>query len=181
MRTRRLLWTVVALGCALPGVVLAALQASGAKVAFQCTGPGGMHFTGTGSELSVLDKETSLVVSVPLGNMTTGIGLRDTHMREKYLETDKYPTAELSVPKGALQFPADGSRTEGDAAGTLLLHGTSKPVSFHYQATRRGGATDVSAEAHINMNDFDIHPPNYLGVTVKPPVDITVTFRLSQT
>jgi len=30
----------------------------------------------------------------------------------------------------------------------------------------------------VNMNDYDIATPTYLGITVKPPVDISVTFRL---
>src|SRR5271154_5346796 len=83
-RTRlSLLWLL----CLLPGVGFAALQSSEPKVSFSCVGPGGLHIDGTGTTLQLQDKGDVLVLSVPLDSVTTGIGLRDTHMHEKYLET----------------------------------------------------------------------------------------------
>ncbi len=165
----------------LPGVVFAALQASEAKVRFTCSGPGGLHIEGAGSELVTGEKGEDLVLTVPLEKVTTGIGLRDTHMREKYLETAKYPTAELSVPRATLKFPADGASLESTLPGTLTLHGTSRPVTFTYKASRKGAAYDVQGSVRINMNDFGIATPSYLGITVQPPVAISVSFRMLET
>ncbi len=36
---------------------------------------------------------------VDLASLTTGIGLRDTHMREQYLHTDRYPTAIFTLER----------------------------------------------------------------------------------
>jgi polyisoprenoid-binding protein YceI len=177
-RLRAWTWGVVALGCALPGVVLGALHANSAKVVFTCSGPGGLRIEGTGTELLAEDKAGALVVTVPLASVTTGMSLRDTHMHEKYLESAKYPNAELSVPRTALKFPSDGSSIEATAAGTMSIHGTSRPVSFHYKAQRSGAAYDVQGDVHVNMNDYGITTPSYLGITVKPPVDVAVSFRL---
>jgi polyisoprenoid-binding protein YceI len=173
--------SLLALLCVLPGVAFALLQASEAKVGFRCLGPGGLHIEGTGSELQVQDTGEALVVTVPLAKLTTGIGLRDTHMREKYLETAKYPTAELSVPRVGVKFPADGETLEASAPGTLTLHGKSQAVTFHYKALRKGASYEVHGEVHLDMNDFAITPPSYLGITVKPGVDISVAFRLLET
>lgn len=181
MRFRHWALAMLALTCAAPGVVLAALQASQAKVTFRCTGPGGLHIEGKGSELSVQELGEAMVVTVPLQNVSTGIGLRDTHMREKYLETGKYPNAELSVPRAGLQFPKEGESVDATAPGTMTIHGTSKPVTFHYKVVRHGAAYDVSGDVELNMNDYAITPPSYLGITVKPPVEITATFRLLET
>ena len=178
MRRNCLRWSVVALLCAIPGVVLASLQASAAKVTFSCSGPGGLRIEGTSSELQTQDKGDSLVLTVPLANVTTGIGVRDTHMKEHYLESQKFPTAELLVPRAQLKFPADGSSVDATAPGTMTIHGTSKPVTFHYKAARRGKAYDVQGDVHVNMNDYGIATPTYLGITVKPPVDIVVSFRM---
>jgi polyisoprenoid-binding protein YceI len=169
---------VVALASAIPCVVLAGLQASQAKVTFSCSGPGGLRFEGTGSELQTADKGDALVLTVPLANVKTGIGIRDNHMREEYLEVAKYPTAELSVPRAGLKSPGDGARVEANASGTMTIHGTSRPVTFHYRAARKGSTYDVQGEVHVNMNDYGITTPSYLGVTVKPPVDISVSFQL---
>ena len=173
-------WGLVALVSVAP-LLLAGVEASAPKVTFSCTGPGGLHIDGTGSELQVKEAAGALVVTVGLDNLTTGIGLRDTHMKEKYLETQKYPTAELSVPRSGLQFPAEGATVEATAEGTLTIHGTAKPVSVHYKASRKGSSVDVQGEVRINMNDYGITTPSYLGITVKPPVDISVTFRLLET
>jgi polyisoprenoid-binding protein YceI len=118
---------------------------------------------------------------VGVAKITTGIGVRDAHMQERYLESDKYPTAELVVPRAGLQFPADGASVDTTAAATLTIHGVSRPVAFHYKAVRKGNVYDVQADVHINMTDYGIPTPTYLGVTVKPPVDIHVAFRLVET
>jgi polyisoprenoid-binding protein YceI len=174
----RLSLSALVLGCALPAFVYGALKASEAKVAFTCTGPGGLHIEGRSTELQAEAQGEAVVVTVPLSPLSTGIGLRDSHMHEKYLESKTYPTAVLSVPRAGLQFPAEGATVEATAPGTLSLHGTSRPVSVHYKASRRGAVYDVSGDVHIDMHDFGITTPSYLGIKVKPPVDIAVTFRL---
>jgi polyisoprenoid-binding protein YceI len=179
MRRRRQQLCAVALLCALPLVALGALSASEAKVGFICIGPGGLHINGTGDELLFHDSPDTLVVTVPLAKLTTGISLRDSHMHEKYLESDKYPLAELSVPRQGVKFPGEGESVESSSPGTLTLHGKSQAVTFHYKAVRKGNATfQVEGGVRINMNDYGIATPSYLGITVKPEVDITVTFRL---
>ena len=178
---RRLSWVAVALWCAVPAVGLAAFQASQAKVSFSCSGPGGLRIEGTGSELQTADKGGALVLTVPLSKVSTGIGVRDTHMHDKYLEVAKYPNAELVVPRAGLKFPSDGSSVDASAPGTMTIHGTSRPVTFHYKAVRKGTAYDVQGDVHVNMNDYGIPTPSYLGITVKPPVDISVSFRLNET
>ena len=181
MSRRRTAYSLVAILCVLPGLAWAVLKASDAKVSFTCVGPGGLHFQGTTSELNVEEQGGALVLKVPLGKLSTGIGVRDGHMREKYLETDKYPEAQLSVPRAALKFPAEGEKVEATAPGTMTIHGTSKPVTFHYKAVRHGAAYEVSGDVDINMNDYGITTPSYLGITVKPPVDISATFHLLET
>ncbi len=181
MRIHPALRGLLALACVVPSLVLAALGASDARVKFSCVGPGGLRFEGAGTELQILEKGEALVFVVPLARITTGIGLRDGHMQEKYLETDKFPTAELAVPRAPLSFPTDGATVDTTASGTMTIHGTSRPVTVHYKAARKGNAYDVQADVHINMNDYGIPTPSYLGVTVKPPVDIQVAFRLTET
>ena len=179
--TRRLALLVVVLLAVFPGLVYGALKASEGKVSFICTGPGGIHIEGTSTALSAEARGEAVVVTVPLGPLSTGIALRDSHMHEKYLESKTYPTAELLVPRAGLQFPAEGQSVEATAPGTLSLHGTSKPVTVHYKASRHGALYDVSGDVHIDMNDYNITQPSYLGIKVRPQVDIAVSFRLLET
>ena len=54
-------------------------------------------------------------------------------------------------------------------------------MTVHYKAWRKGNIYDVQGDLHISMNDYDIPTPSFLGVTVRPPVDIDVFFQLLET
>src|SRR5579863_3203967 len=79
--------------------------ATDSHVSFAASGPAGMSIEGTTSELTVADQGDNIVITVPLANLTTGISLRDRHMRDKYLEVQKFPTATLTVARSALKLP----------------------------------------------------------------------------
>jgi polyisoprenoid-binding protein YceI len=161
-------------------VAHAALSApTDSRVGFQASGPAGMKIEGSTSDLSIADQGDNVVLTVPLGNLSTGIGLRDRHMKDKYLEVPKYPTAVLTVARSALKLPATDDKVEGDARSTATIHGQTRPVSVHYDAKRLGTALSVHGTFHINMRDFGIEVPTYLGVTVKPDVDVTAEFRVA--
>jgi polyisoprenoid-binding protein YceI len=152
---------------------------SDSHVSFLASGPAGLKIEGTTQDLTIADGGGSVVLTVPLANLTTGIGLRDKHMKEKYLEVPKFPAAVLTIARGALKVPAGGESVESDVPGTLQLHGQSKAVTVHYDAKPEGPGVTARGKFHINMNDFGIQVPTYLGVTVKPDVDVTASFRVA--
>lgn len=155
----------------------AGLARSGdAQVQFTASGPAGMSIVGTTSDLQVAETDKEIVVTVPLKNLDTKIELRNKHMREKYLEVDKYPNAELRVAKDSIQKTA----TSAQATGQLTIHGQTKPTKFTYTTKPGGGGTAVTGAVHVNMKDFGIAQPGYAGITVKPDVDVTVTFRVTE-
>lgn len=153
----------------------AALQGpSESSVGFTAIGPGGLKIEGKTTDLKVSESAGKVHFVVPLGNVDTGIGVRNKHMREKYLEVDKFPNAELVVDRAALKLAADGQETSGTVAGTLTIHGQAKPANLTYSARHQGSSYKFSGSMHINMKDFNIEVPSYLGVSVKPDVDVTV-------
>ena len=154
-------------------------RVGGPEVTFTLVGPAGMKIVGNGSELKVVDQGQAVRVMVPLAGMKTGISIRDKHMHEKYLQTADYPSADLNVPRSALRIPADGANVSQEASGTLALHGKSRPVNFRYTSSRDGSRMKVRGTMRINMNDFGIEVPSYLGVTVKPDVDVVAQFDVS--
>ena len=125
-----------------------------AKVVFDAAGPAGLKIEGATSELNVADDGATIVVTVPLANLTTGISLRDHHMREKYLEVPKYPAATLTIGRAGLKFPNPGDRVEADAQGTINLHGVSRGVLVHYDMKDDGVMLAAHGAFRINMNDF---------------------------
>lgn len=149
-------------------------------VTFDASGPAGMKIEGTTSDLTVTDGGDNVVITVPLANLTTGIGLRDHHMKEKYLEVPKYPAATLTIARNALKFPHDGERAVAEVPGTIQLHGQTRPVTVHYEAKAAGATYDARGSFRVNMNDFGITVPVYLGVTVKPDVDVSASFQVAE-
>jgi polyisoprenoid-binding protein YceI len=152
-------------------------RTGGATTAFRAVGPAGMTIDGSTSEMSVADDGTTITITVPLGNLSTGISLRDKHMKDA-LEVATYPTAQLTIARSALTFPDPDSDSSGDARGTMKLHGRTNGMSFHYAAKRDGDVIQVRASGRIGMSDYGIQPPSYMGVTVKNDVAVSTTFSV---
>jgi polyisoprenoid-binding protein YceI len=151
----------------------AAWVAQGQKLAsFKALGPGGLAIVGTDNELTVAEHENRVEVTVGLQGLKTGIELRDRHMKEKYLETQKYPNAVLVVEKAKLTIPTAGA----DVPGKFTVHGVTKPVNVHYTATGTAKQAHIDGNFTINIKDYGIVVPNYLGVTVKPDVLVSAKF-----
>ena len=117
-------------------------------------------------------------LAVDLRSLDTGIGLRNDHMKEKYLEVDKgagYDKAVLSdiEVKG---LNADAPDGKGSFTGSLMLHGVKKTVSGPAEVRKAGAGLRVKASFPVNLPDYNIAEPRYLGVGVKNTVQVEVTF-----
>lgn len=154
------------------------------KVVFNAVGrPKALKIKGTGSapkgNLQVINGKLIGELSFDLNSLDTENKLRNTHMREKYLETDKHPIAKLTFKD--VQIPA--SLIQGDASesvdftGILDLHGVSKPVSGKAQVKRSGKLVEVDASFGILISDFNISEPGFAGVTMAK--DVAVEVQLS--
>ena len=121
-------------------------------------------------------------LAVDLRTVDTGIDLRNDHLREKYLEVDKgagYDQAVLSDV--SLQgLNADAPAGKGSFAASLMLHGMKKTVTGPAEIRPAGTGWRVRASFPLNLPDYNIDKPRYLGVGVKDTVQVTVTFTATQ-
>ena len=161
------------------GLVKAAISSpSESAVLVSVRGTAGLNIEGVTHELGLSEHEGDLVFRVPLAQLDTGIGLRNRHMRG-YLEVGRFPDAELRVPRKGIAFPPPGQSLEADAQGTLTLHDVSKPCSIRYRVEQgRAGGYRVRGTIRIDIRDFGITVPTYLGVGVEPTVGIQVDFSV---
>ncbi len=148
------------------------------EVVFHATGPAGLKIDGKTKELRVSEEGGKLVFAVPLAGVDTGIGLRNKHMTEKYLEVGKFPAAELVVERSALRMPEDGKEAAGKAPGTMKIHGQSRPVEVNYKAKRAGSAYQVEGSVKLSIKSFGIEIPSYMGVTVKDDVEVEIKTKV---
>ena len=121
-------------------------------------------------------------LAVDLRTLDTGIGLRNDHLREKYLEVDKgagYDKAVLSdIDLKGLN--PDAPEGKGSFTGSLTLHGVTKTVTGPVEIKKTGSGLRVKASFPVNLSDYNIPEPRYLGVGVKNTVQVEVTFTATQ-
>jgi len=117
-------------------------------------------------------------LTVDLRTLDTGISLRNDHLREKYLEVDKgagYDKAVLSdiTLKG---INPDAAAGKGSFGASLTVHGVTKMVNGPVEVRTAGAGLRVKASFPVNLPDYNIAEPRYLGVGVKNIVQVEVTF-----
>jgi polyisoprenoid-binding protein YceI len=122
----------------------------------------------------------SLVVD--LRTLDTGIGLRNEHLRENYLEVDRGPRfdtatmSEIDLPGFNPDAP-EGKRT---FTGLLTLHGVTQRVNGAVDVRQTGAGLRVQASFPVALPDFGIRKPRYLGIGVKDTVLVEVAFAVSR-
>jgi polyisoprenoid-binding protein YceI len=151
-----------------------------ATATFNGKGPGGFKLEGKTNELSIKDDGQTVTYVVPLASLKTGIDLRDRHMREKYLQTDKYPDAVLVVPWSGIRLPESGQAVTQTVTGQMSLHGRTKDVPVTYTVRKKGDVYETTGRVPLNIKDFGIDIPSYLGVTVKPDIETSVAFSFKR-
>ena len=107
-------------------------------------------------------------VSIDLATIDTGIGLRNQHLREKYLEVARGEGFNKAVLSDIHLSDVGGETFDGTTGftGTLLLHGVKHPVTGMAEIHVDGAGRRVRAEFPLVLTDFGITPPEYLGVGV---------------
>lgn len=154
----------------------AGFVAIGSPGFLRITGEGG-HVSGnaTSTTPSGAKEQVTGTFEVNLSELTTGMSLRDRHMKEKYLETGKFPVATLTID--ALSLPADSSEQSSEFTGMLTLKGVTKKITGQAKLARISTGIKVDANFAVNLNDYPVGVPSWLGVTVAEKVDIEVSFQ----
>lgn len=112
---------------------------------------------------------------VNLKAITTGIALRDEHMKDKYLEVSKYPTATLEIVQIKLPAKLD-SDFEAPFKGKLTVHGVAQTVSGVAKLSRSGANLKGDIEFSTSISGHKIELPKYSGIVIKDEVKVKVEF-----
>jgi len=115
-------------------------------------------------------------ILVDLQKLETGIGLRDRHLKENYLEVGRgreFATARLQ------DIRVDRLQGKTPFRGTLTLHGERREVTGTANIKPHGPGYHLDATFPVRVSEFKIPEPTYLGVGVQD--EITVRVNLSAT
>ncbi len=164
------------------------LGKSSSKVEFLAVGkPSMLNIRGTAKpegdakplegNLSLKGDTVSGSAKFALDTLDTGIGMRNRHMKEKYLETAKFPKAEFALTE--MKVPAELQKGNGSAkdlpfTGTLTIHGVAQPVKGLAKMERNEGKATFSFDFGTKIPAHKIELPSFMGVTLHEDVKITV-------
>jgi polyisoprenoid-binding protein YceI len=108
-----------------------------------------------------------------LESLDTGIALRNRHMKEKYLEIQRYPEAHLTIQDLNLTL---GSPI--DFEGTLTLHGVKRVVQGKLNLTQTVEHLTGEGQFEIMLTEFGIDIPSFAGITVSEKVSLLVPLKV---
>jgi len=123
---------------------------------------------------------TELYFEVDLASLDTGLGLRNRHMRDNYLEVERYPYATF---KGRLARV--GSAEQGavhvTAVGTFSIHGVSAEREIPCEVTPNGTAYRTRCSFPVLLSDHRISIPKIMFLKLANEIELEVDFTLSPT
>ena len=133
----------------------------------------------------ILVDETAAIPSaefyftVDLGTLDTGIGLRNRHMRENYLETKKYPFAVFSGKIMQADTLENGD-LDVRAKGQFELHGVKKEMEIAGIASQVEGGYRAVCQFSLALADFGIKRPQLMLLKIGEAIAVEVVFNVQR-
>ena len=123
-----------------------------------------LEFKGTSNYLNgLLDLEDNLVdFYIDLNTLDTGIELRNRHMRDRYLNTDRCPFAEFT---GNLESDFDPDRMEPQEAvvvGTFKVNCIENDIRVQGTLEPTDEGIKLEASFQVLLKDYDIERPGVI-------------------
>jgi polyisoprenoid-binding protein YceI len=122
--------------------------------------------------------DSELYFEVDLSALDTGIGLRNRHMRENYLETDKYPYASYSGKLDRVSVNDDGAFLV-QSSGKLSIHGVEQAHSIVCRVTREGSTYRIQCEFAVQLPDFSIDVPSFMFLKISETIELALDFHVT--
>lgn len=115
-------------------------------------------------------------------SITTGLSLRDQHMRKKIfaLEDATMPSLEFTGEKVVCPETAPGTDAICNVTGELTLRGARRPFTIGLKVRNEGKAYRVSGDGALLLSAFGIERPCQLGVCVSDEVKLSLEFRAKE-
>lgn len=115
------------------------------------------RFTGAQGEIVFDPMHPSIShfsVSIPVATISTGIGLRDKHLKkEEYFDVEHFPM--MNFESSTVSF--DATTGQGELAGDLTIKGITRHVVFSFSVTQGLQAAPVFESAfELNRRKYNV-------------------------
>jgi polyisoprenoid-binding protein YceI len=120
--------------------------------------------------LSIVDNSVAKATfTVQMGTLISDAEKRDAQFNSRIMDVDTYPTAVFTLTKPIVLPPnaVGGGVVSTTATGTLLLRGTTQPVTFNLEAQVKGDKFSVAGAIKIVFSEWGIPNPGFGGITTE--------------
>lgn len=124
-------------------------------------------------------QNSELYFEVDLNSLDTGIGLRNTHMRENYLETSKFPFTHFT---GKL-FKAEKiseNNYQAVAQGNMFIHGVEKEITIDGVLIQTVDGFRIQAKFVTPLSDYKIKIPKIMFFKIDENIKVEVDFYVKK-
>lgn len=127
-----------------------------------------------------LTRNSELYFEVDLNTLDTGIGLRNRHMRENYLETDKFPRTYYKGKIVSVQKMSENTY-QVQAEGMMFIHGVEKPLSVTGTISREEeGLFRIQTAFEIKLSDYKIKIPSLMFFKIDERMQLELDFYVEK-
>ena len=126
------------------------------------------------SNLVLKDGKLSGKIIVDISKLDSGIELRDTHLKDKYLHTEKFPLATLTIKDQMI--PASSSSHK--ISGELTFHNVTKPISFEAEVILESNVVKLKSDLSFLLTDYNVELPSFQGITAANKVKLNVEIEI---
>lgn len=124
-------------------------------------------------------ESSQLHLEVRLESLDTGIGLRNRHMREDYLETDKFPYAIYTARLTGVKRLSDTLLT-ATADGKIQIHGEETPLQVTASLVPEANGYRVRCNFEVNLKDFKIKIPKFMFLKIGEIIRLELDFQMAR-
>lgn len=139
-----------------------------------------LEFKGKSNHLTgMIDFDQNLVdFYVDLTTLDTGINLRNRHMRDSYLETDKFPFAEFTGSLDTLYDFEQSGKQEVTTTGVFTIHGVEREMEISGTLEEVDGGLKLEASWTVLLEDHDIRKPRVVFYELADEQVVTISIVL---
>jgi polyisoprenoid-binding protein YceI len=119
-------------------------------------------------------------ITVDISQFRSDSARRDQAIRERWLESARFPTA-LFTPTSIRGLPPtyrDGQELPLQISGNLKVRDVVRPVTFDATMKVAGGTLTGTAKAAVKMTDFGFDPPSILGI-LRAENEVAIEFAIT--
>jgi polyisoprenoid-binding protein YceI len=122
--------------------------------------------------------DTEFYLEVDLASLDTGIGLRNRHMRDNYLEVGKFPFATFAGHIVRTE-PTSSGDFRVTASGGLTIHGVTRPRELTCRVTPADGAYRAVCDFEVLLTDHQIEIPKIMFLKLANEIRLELNFTVT--